>query len=177
VRPEGCRYPGAMATAVTWPLGVVFMFLCFGALACSVLGGRRRPQFYLRLGCATLAMMVLALGLGLAIDFSALPQRVFGLAWVALSLAALAVMPVFCYHGFVFSREPSDADGDGGGGSGFGPPPTTPPPPRGGAPLPDADQARARKRDHNRPTLGAVRQRRGAVEPARRRVPADPAHR
>jgi hypothetical protein len=166
-----------MATAVSWPVGTVLIFLQCGALACSALGSRRRSRFHIRLGCANLVMLALAFGLGLAINFSAMPQRAFGVAWVTLLLAALAVAPVFCYHAFAFSRDSLDEEGGAGGGGGFGPPPPPPPPPRGGTPLPDAEQARARKRDHNRPRLRATGPRRRAVEPARRRAPAAPGRR
>jgi hypothetical protein len=157
-----------MATAVSWLIGSVLMFVEFGVLACSAAGSRRRSRFYLRLSCASLVMLAAALGLALAINFSALPQRAGGLLWVALLLAAVAVAPVFCYH--TFAAFQGSSEDDGGGGPGRGPPTA---PPRGGAPLPDADHARARRRDHNRPTLRGVRRRRPAVEPARQ-APAGP---
>jgi len=164
-----------MATALSWVVSTVLMFLEFGVLACSALGTRKRSRFYVRLGCATLVMLGLALGLGFAIVFSALPQQAFGAAWGALLLAALAVAPVFCYHPSAPFRGSSDGDGDGG--SGRGPPPPPPAPPPGGAPLPDADQARARRRDHNRPSLRGVSPRRPAVDPSRPGVPAEPGRR
>lgn len=161
-----------MATAVTWVDGTVLMFLEFGVLVCSTLGSRRRSRFYLRLSCASLVMLTLALGLAFAIRFSTLPGPAFGAAWMALLLAALAVAPVFGYQTFTFSN--GSSDGDDGGGPGRGPPPPPPGPPPGGPPLADADQARARRRDHNRTSLRGVRDRRPAVEPARRRTPARP---
>jgi hypothetical protein len=166
---------GAMATALSWVVCTVLMFLEFGVLACSALGSRRRSRFYIRLGCASLVMLGLALGLGFAIAFNALPQRSFGIAWGSLLLTALAVAPVFCYQTSAPFRDSSDGDGDGGPGG--GPPPPPPPSPRGGAPLPDADQSRARRRDHNRPSLRGARRRRPAVDPARRRVPEGPGRR
>ncbi len=164
-----------MATALSWVVSTVLMFLEFGVLACSAMGSRRRSRFYIRLGCASLVMLGLSLGLGFAIAFSALPQRSFGIAWGSLLLAALAMGPVFCYHTFAPFR--GSSDGDGNGGPGRGPPPPPPAPPRGGAPFPDADQSRARRRDHNRPSLRGVSHRRPAVDPARPRVPADPGRR
>jgi hypothetical protein len=164
-----------MATALSWSVGTVLMFLEFGVLACSALGIRKRSRFYVRFGCASLVMLGFALGLGFAIEFNALPQRAFGAAWGSLLLAALAVGPVFCYHASAPFRGSSDGDGDGGPGG--GPPPPPPTPPRGGAPLPDADQARARRRDHNRPSLRDVSDRRVAIEPERRRVPHGPSRR
>jgi hypothetical protein len=164
-----------MATAVSCLVGTVLMFIWFGVLACSAQGSRRRSRFYIRLSGASLVMLGLALGLAFAMNFSALPQRAFGIAWVALLLAALAVAPVFCYH--TFAGFQSSSEGDGGGGPGSGPPPPPPGPPRGGAPLPDADQARARRRDHNRPSLRGVSRRRPAFEPARPRAPSGPGRR
>ena len=161
-----------MATALSWSVGTVLMFLEFGVLACSALGSKKRSRFYVRFGCASGVMLGLAVGLGFAIEFSALPQRAFGIAWGSLLLAALAAGPVFCYD--IFAPFPGSSDGDGDGGPGRGPPPPPPAPPRGGAPLPDADQARARRRDHNRPSLRGVGRRRPTVEPARRRVPDGP---
>lgn len=164
-----------MATVVSWLVGTVLMFVEFGVLACSAVGSRRRSRFYARLSCASLLMSAVALGLAFAINFSVLPQQAAGLAWVALLLAALAVAPVFCYHTFAASE--GSVDDDGGGGPGSGPPPPPPGAPRGGAPLPDADQARARRRDHNRPSLRGVDPRRPAVEPVQPRGPARPRRR
>jgi len=160
-----------MAMAVSCVVGTVLMFVWFGVLACSALGRRRRSQFYGRLSCAIVVMSAVALGLAVAITVSAVPQRAVGLLWVALLLAALVVAPAFCYHTSAPSQ--GSSEGDGGGGPGSGPPPPPPPsgPPGGGASLPDADQARTRRRDHNRPTPPGVSRRRPAVErlrPARR---------
>ena len=162
-----------MATAVSWLVGTVLMFLEFGVLACSAVGSRRRSRFYLRLGCASVVMLALALGLVFATTFGALPERAFGLVWVSLLLAAAAVAPVFCYH--AFAPFPGPSDGDGGGGP--GPRPAAPRPPRSGAPLADADQARTRIRDHTRPSLRGVIRRRPTVEPVRRGAPAGPGRR
>lgn len=161
-----------MATAITWPIGTVLMFIWFGVVACSALGSTRRPGFYIRLGCATLVMVALALGLAFALTSSAPPQRAFGLVWVALLLAALAVAPVFCYR--TLGHFPNSSDDDGGGGPGSDPPSPPPGPPHGGPPLADAEQARTRRRDHGPPSLRGVSRRRPAVEPPRRRTPSRP---
>jgi|ERR1700733_738863 hypothetical protein len=161
-----------MATSISWLLGTVLMFLGFGLLASSALGSRRRSRFRIRLSCTSLVALVLALGVALAIASSALPQRALGAAWVALLLAALTLGPVFCYHTFAPSQ--GSSDGDGGPGSHPLPPPPTPP--GGDVPLRDADQARTRRRDHNRPNLRGVSPRRPAVEPARRRSPTGRRH-
>jgi len=159
-----------MTTALWWLVGTALMFLEFGVLMCSALGSRRRSRFYVRLGCAGLVTLAVAVGLAVAIRYSALPQRAFGLVWLALLLAALAVAPVFCYDALAPIH--GSSEGDEGGGSGSGPPPPPPAPPRGGAPLPDADQARTRVRDHNRPSPRVVNRRRSAPEPPRPRAPA-----
>jgi hypothetical protein len=163
-----------MATAVSWVVGSALMFLEFGVLACSALGRRRRSRFYLRLSCASVVLLASALGLAFSIKFSALPQGAFGPLWVALLLAAVAVAPVFCYD--PSAPFPGSSDGDGGGGPGWGPPPPPSAPPGGGIPLPDADQARTRRRDHDRPSLRGTSPRRPAVEPVRR-APAGPRRR
>ena len=153
--------------AVSCLVSTVLMFLWFGVLACSALGSRKRPLFYVRLTCAGVVMSALALGLAVAIDVSVVPQRALGLLWVALLLSALFVAPVFCYHTFAPSQGWSESDGGVGPGSGPPrPPPPSGPPPRG-VPLPDAEQARTRRRDHNRPSPRGVRRRRPAVEPPR----------
>lgn len=164
-----------MATAVSWVLGSVLMFLEFGVVACSALGSPRRSRFYLRLGCAWLVMSALGLGLALAIEFSALPQRLFGPAWVVLLLVAIAVPATFCYQ--TFTRSPGPSDGDASGGPGSGPPPPPPGPPWGGTPLADADQSRTRRRDHGEPSPGGPNRRRPAAEPAPRGTPAGPRRR
>jgi hypothetical protein len=160
---------------VSCVVGTVLMFLEFGVLACSAQGSRRRSRFYIRLGCTSLVMLALAVGLAFAMRFSALSQRAFGLIWVALLLAALAAAPVFCYH--TFAPFPGSSGGDGGGGPGSGPRPPPPGPPSGGAPLADADQARKRRRDHDRSSLRDHSRRRPAVEPVRRGAPAGPGRR
>jgi len=158
-----------MAMAVSCLVSTVLMFLWFGVLACSAWGSRRRSRFYGRLGCASVVMSAVALGLAVAIKVGAFPQRALGPLWVALLLAALVVAPVFCYHTFAPFQGSCEGDGDGGPGSGPPPPPSGSP--RGGAPLPDADPARTRRRDHNRPSPRGVSQRRPAVDPLQ------PAHR
>jgi hypothetical protein len=155
-----------MATAISWPVCTTLMLVGFGVVSCSALGSRRRPKFYLRLTGASLAALAFALGLAFALRFSALPQHAFGPLWLGLLIAALAVAPVFCYDTLGPSKDAPD--GEGGGGS--GPPP--PSRPRGDPPLPDADPARVRRRDHNRPKLRGISSRRPAAHPVRRRVPA-----
>lgn len=158
-----------MTPVVSWLVGTVLMFVEFGVLACSALGSRRRSRFYIRLSCASVVMVGVAVGLAFAIEFAVLPQRAFGLVWVALLLVALAVAPVFCYQSFGPFEGSSERDDDGG--SGYRPPQPPPGLPHGGVPLPDADQARTRRRDHNRPSQRDVSRRPPAVEPGRPRAP------
>jgi hypothetical protein len=85
------------------------------------------------------------------------------LPWTGLAaLLTFAVSGPLLYRNLGPSSDPSsDEDGGGNGGSGRDHPPSRPTPPRGGIPLPDADQARTRVRDHNRPQR---------ARPTRRRV-------
>lgn len=75
---------------------------------------------------------------------------------------------------------PGSSPGPSGGGADGGdmdpPPPTAPPgAPRGGVPLPDAEQARGRVRDHDRPNPRMGPTRRTPQEPERAPVPKTPA--
>jgi hypothetical protein len=164
-----------MATALSWVVASVLMFLEFGVLGCSALGSTRRSRFHLRLGCANLVMFALAVGLAFAITSSALPERMYGLGWVTLLVLAIAVPPLFCYQTSFPSH--GSSDGEGGGGPGPGPPPHPPGPPPGGIPLADADQARTRRRDHNRGSLRGDRRRAPAALPGSRRSPVGPRRR
>jgi hypothetical protein len=161
-----------MATAISWTTGTALMFLEFGVLACSAQGSRPRSRFYVRFSCAGVGMLAVALGLAFAIKFSALPQPALGLLWLVLLIAALAVPSVFCYDTFAPFGDSSNGDGDGGPGSDPPPPPSGPS--SGGAPLPDAEQVRSRRRDHNRPSLRDLKRRRLPIEPNRPRSPVSP---
>jgi hypothetical protein len=92
-----------------------------------------------------------------------------------LSLASGSVMFVplfalpamFVISGMLFGGSDSppdrpDADDGGGGGGGPRRPDGPPDRPSAGPPLPDADQARARARDHTRGRLAPAQTRRGA---------------
>jgi hypothetical protein len=65
-----------------------------------------------------------------------------------------------------FEDSPPDDGSDGGGGSGP-PAPRSPEPPRGGLPLPDAEPARARRRDRHPAAGRHLRSRRATREPSR----------
>jgi hypothetical protein len=84
--------------------------------------------------------------------------------WIALFIAPAALL-------FPPPPPAGPEDSDDGGGGGRGPDPgPRPDAPVGGIPLPDAEQARARRRDHRAP-LRVPRTRRVAEAPNRRRVP------
>jgi hypothetical protein len=81
-------------------------------------------------------------------------------AWL---MSSLILIPALLFNASESSPGPSDADG--GGGTDPRQPPSPPSAPRGGIPLPDAEQARERVRDHDRPDR--VGPRRRAREPER----------
>jgi hypothetical protein len=124
--------------------------------------GQRRPHFWLRL--LTVAL-VPACALAAASAF--VPVWRMQPAMVSLG-GVLAILAVMLLPALLFrpSGPPPGSNGDDGGGQGPEPPPT-PTRPRGGIPLPDAEQARARVRDHIRPRLTHYRSRRPAREPVR----------
>lgn len=96
-----------------------------------------------------------------------------------LVLLAIMLAPVLLPRAVLYpppgEPPPDNSDGDSGGGGGSGPgPPMPSTSPHGGIPLPDAEPARVRRRDHDRPALVPRRERRPAREPDRRprRAPA-----
>jgi hypothetical protein len=137
-------------------------------------GQQRQSHFWLRASLAALALPALMAALiGVA------RQRVLSLpdddASKELStlLFVLGVIALMFVPRLLYRRSdpsPGPPESDGGGGSGPGPSPPSPAAPRGGIPLPDADQARARVRDHHSPKLDDRKRRRPAHEP--RRTPA-----
>lgn len=140
--------------------------LCLGALGLAA-GPRseRRKHFWLRV----LAVLLIP-GAGLVIATALTP------VWTAqalmplylLAIPVLMLMPALLYRP---SGPPPGQSGDDGGGPGpDSPPPPPPRRPRGGVPLPNAEQARARVRDHVRPRLTSRRPRRPAREPVRKPV-------
>ena len=101
---------------------------------------------------------------------------VLSLASGSIMFVPLFALPaMFIVSGMLFGggdsppERPDADDGGGGGGPRRPRPPETPP--SAGPPLPDADQARARARDHARGRLAPPPTRRGAPrEPAPKRV-------
>jgi len=98
---------------------------------------------------------------------------VLSLASGSITFVPLFALPaMFIVSGMLFGggdSPPDRPDVDDGGGGGGGPrrPDPPPSPPSAAPPLPDADQARARARDHTRGRL--------APSPARRGAPRRPA--
>jgi hypothetical protein len=154
-------------TAIAWLLGTVLLFLAFGLVAGSTLGGRRRRRFHLRVVALVLTLSVLAVTAGLLIDANVTGRQADGAIWLALLVASLAVAPLLCF-GLAPQLPPDD-----GGWEGRSPQPEAPPPPSpSGCPLPDAEQSSARRRDHRRPSLRDRGSRRPAREPQRTRTPS-----
>jgi hypothetical protein len=142
----------------------------------------RRPSVTVRVSLFALLAMLLAPLVALFVLMIVAPR----LALVAANgFGALAV--IMAIAGIMLARRlfsphwrpppgPSDSDGDGGGGGGWGPREPAAPPgaPRGGLPLPDAEQSRERKRDHDRPGRRRLRPRRRVEEPDRSPAPRVP---
>jgi hypothetical protein len=153
---------------------VVFLEPFLVALWIAVGSGRqRRSHFRVRALLAALALPALMAALVGVARQRALPlpddDTGKGLLTVLFVLGVIALMfvPGLLYRRLDPSPGPTESDG---GGAGPGPPRRSPDGPRGGVPLPDADQARARVRDHHTPKLDDPKPRRPAHEP--RRTPA-----
>jgi hypothetical protein len=138
-----------------WQLAWLAAFgLSLGALAFA--GGphcERRPHFWLR-----------------ALSVALIPAAVVSIAPVFLPLLVLFAVPTMMLLPALLYRSwdpPPGSDDDGRGPDPDPPPPSTPPAPRGGIPLEDAEQSRARMRDHSRPRLREPGVRRPVREPER----------
>lgn len=114
-----------------------------------------------------------SVGTRLAVLIGLLLLPVLSLASGSIMLVPLFALPaMFIVSGMLFGGgdsppERPDADDGGGGGPRRPNPPERPP--GAGPPLPDADQARARARDHNRGRLADSPMRRGEPrKPARK---------
>jgi hypothetical protein len=156
-------------------MGVVFLEPFLVALWIAVGSGRqRRSHFWLRASLAALALPALMAALvGIARQrVLPLPDDGPGKALLSLLLfvgfIALMFVPGLLYR--PPDRSPGPSESDGGGGTRPKQPPPSLDGPRGGVPLPDADQARARVRDHQRPKFADRKRRRPTHEP--RRTPA-----
>jgi hypothetical protein len=150
-----------MPNLLTWMAGVESAFVGFGLLASSCLPLERRTHFWGRVMLCLAAMLALALLVGEALMLGLLVDHVFGLVWLLLAISALLVGPAFCYR----RTTTHGSESDGGGGSSPKQPPPPPSRPSGGIPLEDAEQARVRVRDHDRPSFARPSERRPAREP------------
>jgi len=146
-----------------WLVTIGLGFVGFGVIAGSSLGWEKRSRFWVRILLGYVATLSLVLLVAGAFMLSVLPHHVLILLWLVIVVASLAYGPACCYRRA--GSSPSSSDTDGGGGSGTDQPPSGPAAPSGGVQLPDADQALARARDHNRPRLGDVTPRRRSREP------------
>lgn len=156
---------GAVSALLVWLVLIELMFVEFGLLAASTLGMQKRPRFWVRVLLGYLVMLSLVVLVTEAIALRLLPSNLLMLLWLVLVVISLAFGPTLCYR----RAAPSSGSSDAGGGGGSGPdrPPPPPTAPSGGIPLPDADQARRRARDHNRPRLHDLKRHRRAREPGR----------
>jgi hypothetical protein len=156
-------------------MAVVFLEPFLVALWIAVGSGRqKRSNFWVRALLAALALPALMAALvGIARQrVLPVPDEGAGKGLLTLlflfGVIALMFVPGLLYR--ALDSSPGPPESDGGGGTSPGPPRPSPDDPRGGVPLPDADQARARARDHQTPKFGDRKRRRPAHEP--RRTPA-----
>jgi hypothetical protein len=150
---------------------VAFLEPLLVALWIAVGSGRqRRSHFWARFVLASLALPALLPALiGVAV-LRVLPvpdaaaKQLLTLAFF-VGVIALMFVPGLLYR--VSDPSSGSSDSDGGGGTDPGPPRPLPDGPRGDVPLLDADQARARVRDHHGPKFYDRKRRRPAHEPRR----------
>ena len=133
----------ATILAVFLELGFVTLWMAAGSAQ------QRRSHFWGRILLASLvvpALMAVLAGIdGLNMLSDEGAKAVLSL-FVLLGVIGLILVPGVLYDRV--SSPPGPSESDGGGGSGPEPPLPSPDAPRGGIPLPDAEQARARRRDH-----------------------------
>lgn len=137
-------------------------------------GRQRRSHFWVRAFFAALALPALmAVLVGVARQrVLSLPDDGAGKGLLTL-LFLVGVIALMFVPGLLYRRsDPSPGPSESDGGGGTGPAPSRPSldGPRGGVPLPNAEQARARARDHDTPRWDDRMRRRPAHEP--RRAPA-----
>jgi hypothetical protein len=146
-----------MAVVVLEPF-LVALWIAVGS------GRQRKSHFWVRFVLALLALPALMATLvGVArVSVPALEAAANPLLTTLFGLGVSALMFV---PGLLYRRSgpsPGPPESDGGGGMGPGPPRPAPYGPRGDVPLLDAEQARARARDHHGPKLGDRKPRRPA---------------
>jgi hypothetical protein len=137
----------------------------------------RRPGLVVRILQTVLLLFApLLVSLGVVTVFPSLPEGIAKMlllvsgAWL---FSALILTPALLSAGTGSSSSPPNAGGGDDGGAGPRQPPSPSSTPRGGIPLPDADQARGRVRDHDRPGR-RMRPRRPAPDPRRAPLPTLP---
>lgn len=160
----------ATILAVFLELGFVTLWLAAGSAE------QRRSHFWARMLLASLvvpALMAVLAGIDGLNGLSDEAAKAVLSLFVLLGVIGLMLVPGVLY--VRASSPPGPPESDGGGGSGPEPPPPSPDAPRGGIPLPDAEQARARRRDHTGGQARTAPPRRVERRRARRRL--DPASR
>ncbi len=156
----------ALATAiiivVPLELGLLALWIAVGA------GRQRRPHFWPRILLSALALpslMAALVAVGRLDVLSDDTAKVVSSGLLFLGVVVLMFVPGLLYRRADSSSGPPGPDD--GGGRGPGPPLPSPETPRGGVPLQDADQARARARDHSTPNFAAQKRRRPTHDPGR----------
>ena len=150
-----------MTTVLLEPLFVA-LWIAVGA------GRQRRSYFWVRVLPAALALPAFLVGV------YRLPVALLGAVGLPLLLLLFlgGVIALMFVPGMLYCRSepsPGSSQSDGGGPGPWQPGPSPDAPP-GCVPLPDADQARARARDHHTPKWDDLTRRRPTHEP--RRTPA-----
>ena len=160
----------AAILAIFLELGFVTLWIAAGSAQ------QRRSHFWVRMLLASLAVPAL---MAVLVEIAGLSMLPDGAARAVLAVFLfLGVIGLMLVPGVLYARvtpPPGRSDSDGGGGSGPDEPWPSPDAPRGGIPLPDAEQARARMRDHTGSQPRTPLRRRAGRRRARR--PLDPASR
>lgn len=153
---------GPITLLVVLELGFVGLCVLWGPAS------QRRPRFWAHVGLTCLAIAAYMAILFAATQVNVVPAGVASKLLPTLMLvgvAALICLPFRFYRSTGSPPGPSESEGGGGGGPRL---PDAPPDlPRGGIPLLDAEQAKARARDHNPPKFARRRRRSPGHEPRR----------
>lgn len=156
-----------------WVLVLVLFLGAASIFAGLGFGMERGPHFGVRICLVSLVPPSLVLLAGASVGLNVMSEHE-AVAMVVLlligCLPALMLVPALLYK----RSDSSSGDSDDDGGHGPRRPPSAPDPPSGGPPLPDADPARRRVRDHDRPDLRVAQPRRTVREPARSPAPKSP---
>jgi hypothetical protein len=170
----GCaklNHPSGSVTFLSGSVILIAVFLELGFLGLCVAWGsaeQRRSHFGLRLLVASLvvpSLMAVLVAVARLDPLSHTAAKTVLPVLFLLGVMSLMLVPPRLYRGS--GSPPGRPGSDGGGGPGPDPPRPTPVGPRGGIPLPDAAQARSRRRDHDAPRLVDYAPRRPAHQPGR----------